>query len=72
MGRMEVQPHTFLISALAGGEWCMPLPLYRRESTSGALWIGGWLASRASLDVMAKRKIHASVGNRTSVVQSVA
>jgi hypothetical protein len=69
---MDVQPHTFLISALDGGEWCTPFHLYPMDGTLSALCIGGWFASRASLDVVVERKIHASVGNQTSEIQPVA
>jgi hypothetical protein len=72
MRGMKVQLHTFLISTLNGGEWCTPLPLYPRKRTPGALWIRDWVVPKVGLGVVTKRKIHASVGNKTSVVQRVA
>jgi len=40
------------------------------EKAHGCHWIAGWVAPRASLEVM--RKVCASVGNQTLVIQSVA
>jgi len=46
--------NAFLILALDGGEWSA---LPSRKQPPGTCWIGGWMGSRASLDVMVKRKI---------------
>jgi len=34
-----------------------------REGTPSTCWLGGWVGLRASLDVVEKRKIPASIGN---------
>jgi hypothetical protein len=68
-GGVEVYLHAFLTSALSGGE--------RSASSSGRfipgiLWIEDWVDSRAGLDAVSKKKIHAPAGNRTPVVQNIA
>jgi hypothetical protein len=56
---MEVQLHTFLSSALDGGEWSASRPgrFTPRERALGTHWIGGWLDPRAVLDAVVKIKI---------------
>jgi hypothetical protein len=48
-----------LTSALDGGEWSASRPsrFTPREGVPATRWIGGWLGSRASLDMVSKRKI---------------
>jgi len=54
---MEVQLHTFLTTALDGGEWSASHPSYYtpRERDPGTHWIGGWVGPRAGPEVVAKR-----------------
>jgi hypothetical protein len=64
-GGLEVHIHVFLTSALVGGEWsasflCRFSP---GESAPGTRGIGGWVVSRAGLDVMEKILDH--TGTRT-------
>jgi hypothetical protein len=63
---VEVELHAFLTSVLDGDE--------RSASLNGrsTLWIGGWMDSRAGLDVVAKKNIPASVGNRATAAQNIA
>jgi hypothetical protein len=68
--------HTFLTSALDGGEWSTSRPgrFTPRERAPGTHWIGGWVGPRAVLDAVVERKIPSSlrVSNpRTSIVQPV-
>jgi hypothetical protein len=57
-GRVNVQIHIFLISALVGGEGSVSRPgrFTPGERTSGTHWIGGWVDLRAGLDDLTKRK----------------
>jgi hypothetical protein len=58
-GRVEIQLHGFLTSALDGGEWSASRP-YRfipGERATNAHWTGGWADSRVGLDAVAMRKI---------------
>jgi hypothetical protein len=57
-GGVDVQIHTFLTSALDGGEWSASRPcrFTTRERAPGTHWIGGWVDPQASLDDMEKRK----------------
>jgi hypothetical protein len=73
-GEVEVWLHALLISALIGVGVVSftPRPVYSRGRTPGTYWIGGWVDPRDGLDVMAKRKIPASVSNRTLVIQPLA
>jgi hypothetical protein len=69
-GRMNVQIHILLITALVGGEWSASRP--RRftlgEGASGTHWIGRWMGPRAGLyDV---EKILDPFGTRISTPQS--
>jgi hypothetical protein len=56
---VDVQLHEFLTSALDGDKWSVGRTqlLYPRNRTSRSHWIGGWVALRASLDAVVKRKI---------------
>jgi hypothetical protein len=57
-GGVDVLFHIFLTLALVGGEWSTSRP-YRftpRETAPGTQWIGGWVAPRASLDDVEKKK----------------
>jgi hypothetical protein len=57
IGGVEVYLHEFLTSALDGGEWsasrhCRLTP---REGAAGTHGIGGWVGSRAILNMVVKR-----------------
>jgi hypothetical protein len=56
-GGMDVYIHTFLFSALAGGEWSASLPcrFSPGERASGTHWTGGWAGPRAGLEDVEKR-----------------
>jgi hypothetical protein len=74
---MEVQHHSFLTSALDGGEWSATRPsrFTPRERAPGSHWIGGWVSPRAVLDAVVKRKIPSprrESNPRTPIVQLVA
>jgi hypothetical protein len=53
---VEAQLHTFLTSALDGGEWSASRPgrFTPRESAPGASGMGGWVGPRACLDTVVK------------------
>jgi hypothetical protein len=73
-GGVEVQSHASLISALDGGKWLDPRTgHFNPGETARCIYsIGGWMGPKVGLDAVAKReKIHASVRNRTPVVQSL-
>jgi hypothetical protein len=57
-GRVDVQIHIFLTSALVGGEWSASRSgrFTPGERSSGTNCIGGWVDPRAGLDDMEKRK----------------
>jgi len=71
---VEVQFHIFLTSTLDGGEWPASCPgcLTPRERAPSIHWIGGWVRTRADLDAVMKRKIPASAGKQSLVVQLIA
>jgi len=71
---VDVWLHAFLTSALDGGQWSASRPgrFTPRERGPGTHWIGGWVGPIVGLNAVAKRKIPASAGNRTPVVQLVA
>jgi len=48
-GGVQIQLHSFLTSALGGGEGSGSHP--------GICGIGGWVGSRANLDILEKRKL---------------
>jgi hypothetical protein len=63
---VEVQLHSFLTSALDGGEWS-PSRLGRftpRERAPGTHWTGGWVGPRVVLDAVVKRKIPSPRGHK--------
>jgi hypothetical protein len=51
--------HSFLTSALDGGEWSNSRSgcFTPRERIPGTDWIGGWVGPRGVLDAVVKRKI---------------
>jgi hypothetical protein len=55
-GRVDVQIHIFLTSAVPGGESSASRPsrFNLGEKTHGTHWIGGWAGPRAGLDNMEK------------------
>jgi hypothetical protein len=55
---VDVQIHSFLTSALVGGEWSTSIPgrFTPRERAPSTHCIGGWVDLRASLDDLEKRK----------------
>jgi hypothetical protein len=74
---VEIQLHTFLASALDGGEWSASRPgrVTPRERGPGTHWIGGWVDPKDVLDAVVKRKIPSprrESSPRTSLVQPVA
>jgi hypothetical protein len=69
--------HSFLTSALDGGEWSASRPgcITPRERAPGTHWIGGWVGPRAVLDAVVKTKIPSprrESSPRTPIVQPVA
>jgi hypothetical protein len=54
-GGLEVQLHEFLTSEMDDGEWWALCPYHFTHATTH--WTGGWVGRRASLDIVAKRKI---------------
>jgi hypothetical protein len=71
---VEVQLHGFLTLVLDGGEWSASHPgrFTPRERAPGTHWIGGWVGTRAILDVVVKKKIpssHWESNPRTPIVQ---
>jgi hypothetical protein len=63
-GRVDVQIHVFLTSALVGGE-CSASPPSRFTPggrAPGINWIGGWVGPRAGLDDMEKWKFLTLLG----------
>jgi len=54
---VELWFHALLISALDGVVSSTPQPLYPIEKVRGSHWIVGWVAPRAGLDAVVKRKI---------------
>jgi hypothetical protein len=66
-----------LTLALDGGEWSASCPscFTFRERAPGTHWMGGWVGTRAALDVVVKRKILSPCQEsnpRTLIVQPVA
>jgi hypothetical protein len=57
-GRLDVQIHVFLTSALFGGEWSVSRlgRLTPGERTPGSHWIGSWVGPRAGLEEVEKKK----------------
>jgi hypothetical protein len=55
-GRVDVQTHVFLTSALLGGKWSASHSgrFTPGERAPGAHWIGGWVGPKAGLDDMEK------------------
>jgi hypothetical protein len=75
-GRVNVQIHIFLTSALVGGEWSASRPggFTHGERDRGTHWIGGWVDPRTGLDDVEKRKFlpYRDSNSDPSVVQPVA
>jgi hypothetical protein len=57
-GGVDVLIHTFLTSALSGGEWSTSRPgrFTSGEKAPGTHWIGEWVDPRAGLVDVEKRK----------------
>jgi hypothetical protein len=57
-GGMEIEPHTFLISALEGGRWLAscPVALFPEKKSRYYLKVG-WVSPGAGLDAAEKRRI---------------
>jgi hypothetical protein len=49
---VQVQLHTFLATALEGGEWSTSCPscINPSERVPGTPWIGGWVGPRTGLE----------------------
>jgi hypothetical protein len=58
-GRVDVQNHIFVISALVGGEWSTSSAgrFTPGERDPGTHWTGGWEGPRAGLDDNGEEKI---------------
>ena len=57
VGAIEVQLHSFLTSAIAGGEWSASRPRgFGFEKETGTHRIGGWVAFRVRVGVLEKEK----------------
>jgi hypothetical protein len=58
-GRVDVQIHVFLTSALVGSEWSASRPsrFNPRKGAPDTHCIGGWVDPRAGPDDMEKRKL---------------
>jgi hypothetical protein len=74
---VEVYLHSFLTSALDGGEWSASRfsRSTARERVPGTHWRGGWVGPRAVVDALVKRNIpspHRESNPRTPIVQPVA
>jgi hypothetical protein len=69
-GRVDVEVHINLTSAVAGGEWSGSRPgrLTHGERALGTHWTGGWVDPRAGLDDV--EKIFDPTGTRTPTPQS--
>jgi hypothetical protein len=73
---LKVQFHSFLDLGTDGGEWSASRSghFIPRERVPGIHWIGGWVGSRAGLDVVMKRNILSPCREsnpRTPIVQPV-
>jgi hypothetical protein len=67
-GKMEVQIHWFLTSALAGiGEFHSPNGLAPRENAPFPHWSWGWMGPSASLNALENSKFLAYAGNRATI-----
>jgi hypothetical protein len=57
-GRVDVEIHVFLTSALVEGEWSDSRTgrFTPAERAPGTHWIGGWVGPRTGMDDMEKRK----------------
>jgi hypothetical protein len=64
-GVVEVQLHSFLTSALDGGEWSTSRSGHFTPGKKGpcARLMGGWVGPRTSLDMAAMRKSFVSARN---------
>jgi hypothetical protein len=70
-GRVEVQLHAFLTSALDGGEWSRSRPgrFIPGERASDINWIGVWVSPRSSLERWRAEKFSVPDRKRTPVFQ---
>jgi hypothetical protein len=57
-GRVEIQFHLLLTSALVGGEWSALRPscFTPGQRAPGTHWIGGWVGPKTRLDDVERRK----------------
>jgi hypothetical protein len=64
-GGMEFYIHTLLTSVLDGGEWSASCSGHctTNKRDSSTHWRGVWVGPRASLNMVAKRKIPAPAGD---------
>jgi hypothetical protein len=73
---VEVQPHTFLTSALHGHHGQLHAWLLETQGIPPSTqWVGHWASQRADLDVVEKRKISCSClesNSNSSIIQSKA
>jgi hypothetical protein len=77
MGEWRYSSTHSLTSALDGGEWSASHPDHftSRERAPGTHWIGGWVGTRAILDMVVKRKIPSprkKLNPTTPIVQPIA
>jgi hypothetical protein len=69
---VEVQLHSFLTSALDGGEWLVSRPgrITPEKGIPGTHWIGGWVGPRAGLDFCVEEKNTALPGSEPLLSRS--
>jgi hypothetical protein len=73
--RMKVYEHGDKSSmAIVRGEWSSSHSVYFTcgKRTSSTYWIGQLVSSRASLDIIVKRKVHVHDGNQATVSHPMA
>jgi hypothetical protein len=57
-GGADIEIHSFLTSALVGGEWSASRPgrFTPGERACGTHWIGGWVEPKVGMDDVERRK----------------
>jgi hypothetical protein len=72
-GRVDVQIHVFLTSALVGGDWPASCPgrFILEERVPGTPWIGDWVDPRTGLDNVENILDPTSSGNSDPSVANI-